>query len=366
MPEAEYIDWNPRRRPRPGLTLDRFIRYTLGIGVILAIGWCLWFFRDLFVLLIISMVLAFMLGPIVNSLQRRGMSRLLAVVATFVIVLGGFGFLIAALIPFFQQQLNDFGVLVEPENLNRIALSVESGLRSVLPIQDGAVVQGLQQAFEALFQQERITQALTVTFDVFTNIAFALIIIPLMTFFFMKDGRQFREGLLQLIPNRYMEISLNVMDTVETNIGFYFRALVLRTVVISVVAAALLKIVGLDNAVILGIFTGLANTIPYFGPAIGFLASAIIGIGQTGDLTLVPWVLVAMAITQGVDLILQPIVFSRVAQTHPLLILCVVLIGAELGGIIGMLVSIPVLTIARVTVTQVLWSLRNYYIFQAA
>lgn len=364
MPTQTPYPRTARRRAR--LTLDRLIRYTLTLGALGAILWCIWFFGNLFFLLMLSMILAYMLGPIVDGLQRRGMSRMLAVMISFVLVLGGVGFIIASLIPFVQQQVTDLGVLVAPDNLNRIALSVEAGLRSIFPIQDGTVVRELQQAFQALFQQESITQALTITLDLFTNIAFALVIIPLMMFFFMKDGRRFRNSMLRLVPNRYLEISINVFDSIETNIGFYFKALFVRTLVITLVATVLLKLVGLDNAVILGIFTGLANTIPYFGPAIGFVASAIIGIAQTGDLTLVPWVLLAMALTQGVDMVLQPIVFSKVAQTHPLIILCVVLIGAELAGIVGMLISIPVLTIARVTVAEILWSLRNFYIFQAA
>jgi predicted PurR-regulated permease PerM len=73
-----------------------------------------------------------------------------------------------------------------------------------------------------------------------------------------------------------------------------------------------------------------------------------------------------MLLTQAADnLVFQPYIFSRAAQTHPLLILFAVLIGAQLGGIIGMLVAIPVMTIIRVTVEELLWSLRNYRILKA-
>ena len=152
---------------------------------------------------------------------------------------------------------------------------------------------------------------------------------------------------------------------VEVNIGRYFRALLVQGTAIAVIASALLWIVGLRGAIAIGIFTGLANTIPYFGPFLGFLAGTLVGIAQTGDASLVPGVALAMALTQLADnVLLQPLIFSRAAQTHPLVILFVVLVGAQLGGLVGMLVAIPVTTTVRVIAEQLLWSLRNYRILR--
>jgi len=171
---------------------------------------------------------------------------------------------------------------------------------------------------------------------------------------------------MSLVPNRYFEVTLAILDKVEGNIGRYFRALLVQCTSIAVIASVLLWIVGLQNAIAIGIFTGLANTIPYFGPFLGFLCGTLVGIAQTGNLVLVPWVALAMAITQLADnVLLQPLIFSRAAKAHPLVILFVVLIGARLGGIVGMLVAIPLATTVRVVVEQLLWSLRNYRIMRA-
>jgi predicted PurR-regulated permease PerM len=73
-----------------------------------------------------------------------------------------------------------------------------------------------------------------------------------------------------------------------------------------------------------------------------------------------------MGLTQLADnVLLQPIIFSRAAQAHPLVILFVVLIGAQLAGILGMLIAIPLATTVRVVIEQVLWSLRNYRILRS-
>jgi predicted PurR-regulated permease PerM len=167
------------------------------------------------------------------------------------------------------------------------------------------------------------------------------------------------------VPNRYFEITLSIIDKVERNIGRYFRALLVQCFSVAVVASLMLYLIGLDSALSVGLFTGLANTIPYFGPFLGFVAGTLVGVAQTGDLSLVLGVLVAMAVTQAADNVLfQPLIFSRAARAHPMLILFVVLIGAQLAGIVGMLLAIPVATTVRVVVEQVAWSLRNYRIMR--
>ena len=99
----------------------------------------------------------------------------------------------------------------------------------------------------------------------------------------------------------------------------------------------------------------------------GILAGSLVGIAQTGDLTLVVPVLIAMAITQVLDnIFFQPLIFSRAARAHPLIILFVVLAAAQLAGIVGMLIAIPLTTTIRVIIEQVTWSIRNYRILQYA
>jgi predicted PurR-regulated permease PerM len=217
-----------------------------------------------------------------------------------------------------------------------------------------------------LVEGERVADTLGSVVAVFTNIVYAVVIIPFVTFFLLKDELKIRRSLLHLVPNRYFEVALSILDKVEVNIGRYFRALLVQGTTIALLASLLLWIVGLRGAIAIGIFTGLANTIPYFGPFLGFLAGTLVGIAQTGDMSLVPGVALAMALTQLADnVLLQPLIFSRAAQTHPLVILFVVLVGAKLGGLIGMLIAIPVTTTIRVVVEQLLWSLRNYRILRA-
>lgn len=356
---------------RSGWTLERVVRIVLTTAALVVLALLVSYFSRLVVYLVVGALLAYITRPLMDWLQGVGLGRVPAILVTFVIVFGLLGVVVTSLVPFITSQVTELSQQVTPQRVNEIAADVEERIIQLLPVADpesqrGIIRSGLQEVFTTLFQEERITSMVTSVVDLFTNLFYALLVIPFIMFFFLKDGSQIKQSLLRLVPNRYFEVTLNVVEKVETNIGRYFQALLLQCFSVGALAAIVLYFVGLEYALVVGVFTGLANTIPYFGPFMGFLAGTLVGIAQTGDFSLVPGVLLAMLITQVADNVLfQPLIFSRAARAHPLLILFVVLIGAQLGGIVGMLVAIPLLTTLRVAAEQVWWSVRNYRILQA-
>jgi len=365
-----------RRSSRPvgdastAFTLDRVIRFVLGAAVIAAVGWMLWYFAGIVLYLVVGGILAYLLRPLVDRIQAFGMGRVPAIFVVFVLVGGVISVGVTSIIPFIVQQVQDLSQLVTVDTAVYVANYLEEQIRQVAPLEPGALEENVRQTGESLLrgdlvEGERVANTLGSMVTVFTNIVYAVVIIPFVTFFLLKDELKIRRSLLHLVPNRYFEVTLSILAKVEVNIGRYFRALLVQGTAIALLASVLLWIVGLRGAIAIGIFTGLANTIPYFGPLLGFLAGTLVGIAQTGDMSLVPGIALAMALTQLADnVLLQPFIFSRAAQTHPLVILFVVLVGAQLGGLIGMLVAIPVTTTIRVVVEQLLWSLRNYRILR--
>jgi predicted PurR-regulated permease PerM len=356
----------------PVYTIDRIVRFLLGVAAAAAVGWLLWYFAGLVLYLVVGGVLAYLLRPVVDWLQSKGLGRVPAIVAAFVLVLGGMGVVLTSIVPFVGQQVQELSQLISVDLARDVAYYLEDRVRQVAPIEQGVIVKNVEKMAQALMQGDlvkgdQVAQTVSSVVAVFTNIVYAVVIIPFVTFFLLKDGQQIRRSVMRLVPNRYFEVTLAILDKVEVNIGRYFRALLIQCTSIAIIASVLLWGVGLQNAIAIGIFTGLANTIPYFGPFLGFLCGTLVGIAQTGNLVLVPWVALAMALTQLADnVLLQPLIFSRAAKAHPLVILFVVLIGARLGGILGMLVAIPLTTTVRVVVEQVLWSLRNYRILRTA
>ncbi len=346
-------------------SLERVFRLVAGIGGLGAVFWLVWYFSGLVTYLVVGLVLAYLVRPLVDRFQGFGIGRIAAILVTFVLFFGGISLLVTYLVPFMGGQLNEFSQLVSAESFDSAAMAIESWLTQFIPLQEGDVQRAVNDSIQTLFQGDQITQIAGSVVEVFTDIFYAVLVIPFVMFFVLKDGTSLRRSLLHLVPNRYYEVTLAVVEKVETNVGRYFRGLMVQSISIAAVASIGLSIAGIEYAIAVGIFAGLANTIPYFGPLMGFLAGTLVGVAQTGNFSLVLGVLIAMSITQIADnVFFQPLIFSRAAQTHPLLILFVVLIGAQLGGIIGMLLAIPLLTIVRVVAQEVRWSLRNYKILK--
>ncbi|MES3629545.1 MAG: AI-2E family transporter [Longimonas sp.] len=351
-------------------TSDRALRWALGTLFVAAAAATVWYFLGLFIYLAVGGIIAYFLHPLVDRFQGLGMRRVPSILTVFVVVLGVLGLLLTFIVPFITQQVRDLSQLVSVEAASEAARYLEIWIGQFAAIEPGSIEQTVRETLQSLaegdlVEGDRVAETIGSIVSVFTNIVYAVVIIPFITFFLLKDGVELKRSMLKWVPNRYFEITLAVIAKAEASLGRYARALLVQCTSVAVVASSLLWVVGLENALAIGIFVGVANTIPYFGPFFGFLVGTVVGIAQTGDLSLVPGVAVAMALTQLSDnVFFQPLIFSRAAQTHPLVILFVVLIGAQLAGLIGMLVAIPLTTIVRVIGAQILWSVRNYHIFR--
>ena len=369
-PQARLFSRSAEDAPT-AFTLDRIVRFVLGAAAVATVGWILWYFAGIVLYLVVGGILAYLLRPLVDRIQGLGLGRVPAILLSFAGLLAAISVTVTSVVPFITRQVQDLSQLITVDTAVYVANLIEAQIQEIAPLEQGVLEENVRQVAQSLVQGdlvggERIANTVSSVVAVFTNIVYAIVIIPFVTFFLLKDELKIRRNLLHLVPNRYFEVTLSILAKVELSIGRYFRALLVQGTAIAVIASALLWIVGLRGAIAIGIFTGLANTIPYFGPFLGFLAGTLVGIAQTGDASLVPGVALAMALTQLADnVLLQPLIFSRAAQTHPLVILFVVLVGAQLGGLVGMLVAIPVTTTVRVIAEQLLWSLRNYRILRA-
>jgi len=373
---------SPRRGGRAGasrppgeasgtFTFDKIVRFLLGAAAVVTAGWMLWYFAGIVLYLIVGGLLAYVLRPPVDYIQGLGVGRVPAILMAFTVFLGVIVVVVTSVVPFITRQVQDLSQLITVDTAAYVANLIEAQVQGVVPLEQGVLEKNVRQVATSLMrgdlvEGQQVAETVGSVVSVFTNIVYAVVIVPFVTFFLLKDELRIRRSLLHLVPNRYFEVTLSILAKVEMNIGRYFRALLVQGTAIAIIASILLWIVGLRGAIAIAIFTGLANTIPYFGPFLGFLAGTLVGIAQTGDVSLVPGVALAMALTQLADnVLLQPLIFSRAAQTHPLVILFVVLAGAQLGGIVGMLMAIPLTTTLRVIVEQLLWSLRNYRILRA-
>lgn len=347
-------------------TIEKFLKVTVLIAAIAVIGIIVYSYSNLALYAVIALVFSYLLDPIVNRMQAAGIDRTLSITLVLTTVLLIIFWISTSIIPIVGGRMAVLTRQLHTENLISIANLIETQLRSNFDfIPEGYLRDNVAIIVNDIFNFDRFSDVLGNLIGLFTNIFAALIVIPFATFFFLKDGHKIRRDLLQLIPNKYFETSLSLIDKIETRLGYYFRSVLLQCTIVGVTSWVALSIAGLSNAGSVGITIGIANTIPYFGPIIGYLLSIIVAIIETGDFSLVLPCILAVMFAQLLDnVVLQPLIFSKSADIHPVAILFIVMIGAQTAGILGMLVAIPIATVAKITVNQISWSISNYHVFR--
>ncbi len=348
------------------LTLEKIVKSALFIAGLIVVWIIVYHYFNLAIYAVIALLFSYLLDPVVNRMQAAGIDRTLAIGVALSTVLLVLIWVSTSIIPIVGHRIAMLTRQLHAENLIMIANQVEVHLRSNFEfIPQGYLTENVAVFVENLFDFGRISDFVGDLIGIFTNLFAAFLVIPFATFFFLKDGHKIRRDLLQLVPNKYFETVLSLVDKIETRLGYYFKSVLLQCTLVGIASWIALSVAGLNNAGTVGITIGVANSIPYFGPIIGYLLSIVVGIIETGDFSLVIPCILAVMFAQILDnVVLQPLIFSKSADIHPVAILFIIMIGAQTAGILGMLVAIPIATIIKITVNQVSWSFSNYYVFR--
>lgn len=349
------------------ITLERVVKSVLGLAGVFLLALVLYNYGTLVGYAIIAMILSYILDPLVNRMQAAGMNRTWAITLTLSALILILVWISTNIIPIIANQMVELAGQLNIQNIESITKRIEFRLtRNFTFLPPGFLTENITDVLKGLFNIGELPAALSSIIGVFTNIFSAFLVIPFATFFFLKDGSKIRRDFLRFVPNKYFETTLSLIDKIETRLGIYFRSVMLQSFIVAIVSWIGLSVVGLNNALSVGIAVGLANTIPYFGPLIGYILSIIVSIIEVGDFSLVLPCVIAILMVQLLDnIVLQPFLFSRSADMHPVAILFIILIGAETAGILGMLIAIPIATVIKITFNQIRWSIKNYHVFRS-
>lgn len=177
-----------------------------------------------------------------------------------------------------------------------------------------------------------------------------------MTFFFLREQGLMQNFLAAFVPNDMEEKLFKALDDIQHLLTRYFIGVLGQITIITIFVTLSLKVLGIQNALLIGFFAALINVIPYLGPLIGATFGVFIAITSnleldfyTQMLPILGKVMLVFFILQTIDnFILQPFIFSTSVKAHPLEIFVIILIGAEIYGIVGMVLAIPTYTVIRV------------------
>ncbi|MCB0692177.1 MAG: AI-2E family transporter [Saprospiraceae bacterium] len=196
----------------------------------------------------------------------------------------------------------------------------------------------------------------TGVFGAFSNILVSIMSILFIAFFFLREQGLFLTGIQSLLPNEREEHASMALNEISSLLKRYFIGIAIQMTIITIFVSASLSLLGIKFPLLIGFCAALLNVIPYIGPILGAAVGVFITITSGLDLSfydeLLPMIFKVLAVFAAMQLIdnfiLQPNIFSKSVKAHPLEIFLVVLAAGKMGGIVGMVVAIPLYTVLRV------------------
>jgi predicted PurR-regulated permease PerM len=315
--------------------------FALGLGF-------LYVARATLIAFLFAIFFAYLMSPLVNHLERilRGRGRAIAVIYTLLLVLVVIFFVVVG--PKVTHQGARLG-----QSLPGLLAQLSSGqLANQLGSEHGwsHATTEFVQSFLVTHQDEISQMAQRVglrTADVAKQ-AWLLIIVPLLSIFFLKDGRSFSDFLLSTIHSRpQREFLENVLNDLNRMLAHFIRAQLTLAALTLVVYSGFLAIMGVQYALVLGTIGGVLEFIPVVGPLVGAVTIVAVSLLMSYQhwLVLVIFLLVWRLIQ---DYVSSPRIMGESMELHPLAAIFGVMAGGEVAGILGIYLSIPVMASLRI------------------
>ena len=329
------------------------------LGLIIILFWIASFFPDLVLTLILSTLIAFILRPLVRILEFKfNLKRGAAIGVVFILVGGIVVFTLIETIPLLISRIRSMYEQLRQFPFEAKLTLTAKEMTAHIPFVDSSTMgTKVHEFIQQLILSTGEAAGTTVSYMV--NLA----IVPFITYFILAEGDLGIKSLVENIPNKYFEMSLNIMDKVGKELVSYMRGLILECSIVGVLSMIGFIIIGVPYAIIIGMVTGIANLVPYLGPIAGASLALMASLTVTGNFQLfIPIALVSIVTRLIDDLVLQPLCFGKSLDMHPVAVVLTLIIGHQLMGVSGMVISIPIATILRVSATETYWGLKHYTI----
>jgi len=336
-----------------------FVKVLIIVGLIIFGFWIASFFPDIVLTLVISTLISFILKPLVRFLEFRfNMKRGIAIALVFLLVGGIIVFILVGIIPVLIHRIQSMYEQLRQFPFEAKLTLAARELTAHIPFIDSSTVDIKVHEF-----MQRLLQSIGDVTDTAVSFLVNLAIIPFITYFILAEGDIALKKFVERIPNKYFEMSLNIMDKLGKELVSYMRGLILECSIVGGLSIIGFMIIGVPYAILIGVLTGIANLVPYLGPIAGASLALIASLTVTGDFRmLVPIAILSVIIRLIDDLALQPLCFGKSLDMHPVAVVLTLIVGHQLMGVAGMVISIPIATILRVSATEAYWGLKHYTI----
>lgn len=319
--------------------IHRYIRYLLHNQLIFALniiilGWLIVELRDILVIVFISYIIMATLLPMVNFLHRKKVPKVLAVVITYVVTLIILAFIIFPLIPFFTAQIETL-ILSFPKYLNDSARLLH------IHIRQDQIQSFLSSRFETISEN-----AFMVTTTVIGRI-FSLLTVFVISFYLLLTHDGIQKNLVSAFSKNSQTKALDAIKRVDEKMGDWMRGQLVLSLFVGVLTWIALFAIGFKFALPLAVIAGILEIVPTLGPILSAIPAVIVALSISPTSAIIV-VVIYIAVQTIESNILVPRIMNRAVGLNPVAIILAIIIGGQLLGIAGALLSIPFLSLITV------------------
>ena len=337
--------------------LDRTVRMCITIAVLVGLYLITSRLSGVLLPFVVSWFIAYLLHPIVNFFQHkvRLKHRALAVFVTLAVLALVLAGVIAMLVPLVGREATKMSSLLSAylSGLNAETLlpaAWQEAIRNWIAEADLQALIG-QVNFSAIW--DKISPYLSGLLGgslSFVSGLFVVFICFLYLVFILIDYESISSGLRSIVPPKYREMVYGILADLEAGMNKYFRGQALVATCVGVLFSIGFLITGLPLAVVVGLFIGLLNMVPYL-QAFGIPVTMVLGILQSADTGTAYWIILieiaaVFIVVQGIqDLVLNPLIMGNVIGMNPAVMLLSLSIWGSLVGVAGMIIALPITTV---------------------
>ena len=338
-------------------TFRRVVWATLVLVSVILGFWLLFRFYQVLFILLISIVIGTVIRPLVNWLYQRGLSRIAGVMLVYLlllILLVGFLWLLFPLIleqsttlgreiPDYYRGLRAWMVNYPNQLFMRLGQLLPPSLPNLNPVQ--------QTGEEAVASAGQVLGYLLMT----AQVIFVVIVVMLLTLYWTLDGPRMIQAFLLLIPQDQRETIAELISAMESKVGLYVAGQGVLCLVISIMALAAYRLIGLPNALVLALAAGVMEAVPMIGPLLGAIPAGLVALSIAPDKLV--WVIVATIVIQQLEnSLLVPRIMKKAVGVNPFVTLLALFAFSSLFGLAGALMAIPMAAMIQLVL--------NHFVFQ--
>lgn len=337
-------------------SIDPFFRRLFIVTALVVAFILLHLMMPVIVPFVVAFVLAYLFNPLVRTLSKY-IKRWMAIIVVYATITLGMVLLLWWLVPTLWYQLQAAWEYL-PKILNwynEVAREwLASNTRINMPVLEAkgfseTLVDYMQGHYKFSDASTWVSQILVSSMN-FINSAGLIVLVPILTFYFLFNWDKRLLNWQMAIPTGYRKKVVNVVCECDKALMEFVKGQLLVMVLLGVIYAVQLQLIGLELGLIIGMGAGIASFVPYLGFGLGFIASIIAGLFQFGlDWFHLSLIVGAFLVGQAAEgYVLQPLLLGDKIGLSPLWVIFAVLAGASLLGFVGMLIALPVSAVINV------------------